>query len=104
MRQLSLGERMRCELAVSLLHAPRVLFLDEPTLGLDVVAQRRVRTFLAEHNRRTGATVLLTSHSMADVEALCERVLVIHRGTLLFEYLPRRGAWCCASRPRARPR
>ncbi len=84
-RQLSLGERMRCELAVSLLHAPRVLFLDEPTIGLDVVAQRRIRAFLAEYNRRHGATVLLTSHYMADVEALCERVLVIHRGALLFD-------------------
>jgi ABC-2 type transport system ATP-binding protein len=84
-RQLSLGERMRCELAVSLLHAPRVLFLDEPTLGLDAVAQRRVRAFLAEHNSRNGATVLLTSHYMADVEAVCRRVLVIHRGALLFD-------------------
>ena len=84
-RQLSLGERMRCELAGSLLHAPRVLFLDEPTLGLDVVAQRRIRAFLAEHNRRSGATLLLTSHYMADVEALCARVVVIHRGTLLFD-------------------
>jgi len=84
-RQLSLGERMRCELAVSLLHAPRVLFLDEPTLGLDVVAQRRIRAFLAEYNRRSGATLLLTSHYMADVEALCERVIVIHHGRLLFD-------------------
>ena len=84
-RQLSLGERMRCELAVSLLHTPRILFLDEPTIGLDVVAQRRVRTFLTEYNRRHGATILLTSHYMADVETLCARVLVIHRGALLFD-------------------
>jgi ABC-2 type transport system ATP-binding protein len=62
-----------------------VLFLDEPTLGLDVGAQRRIRAFLAEINRRSGATILLTSHAMADVEALCERVLVIHRGALLFD-------------------
>ncbi|MGH2350096.1 MAG: ABC transporter ATP-binding protein [Chloroflexota bacterium] len=84
-RQLSLGERMRCEVAVSLLHTPRVLFLDEPTIGLDVVAQRRIRAFLAAYNQRHGATILLTSHAMADVEALCQRVLVIHRGALLFD-------------------
>jgi ABC-2 type transport system ATP-binding protein len=84
-RQLSLGERMKCELAAALLHRPRMLFLDEPTIGLDVTMQRRVRAFLAEYNRRHGATVLLTSHYMADVEALCERVLVIDRGRLLFD-------------------
>jgi ABC-2 type transport system ATP-binding protein len=84
-RNLSLGERMKCEIAVSLLHRPEVLFLDEPTIGLDVVAQRRIRAFLAEYNRRTGATILLTSHYMADVEALCRRVLVIHHGRLVFD-------------------
>ncbi|HVB09352.1 MAG TPA: ATP-binding cassette domain-containing protein [Bacillota bacterium] len=84
-RNLSLGERMKCEVAVSLLHRPQVLFLDEPTIGLDVVAQRRIRAFLADYNRRTGATVLLTSHYMADVEALCRRVIVIHQGRLLFD-------------------
>jgi len=84
-RNLSLGERMKCELAVALLHRPRVLFLDEPTIGLDVTMQRRIRTFIAEYNRRTGATVLLTSHYMADVEALCRRVIVIHHGRLLFD-------------------
>jgi len=84
-RQLSLGERMRVELAGSLLHEPEVLFLDEPTLGLDVTVQRRVRRFIADYNARTGATILLTSHYMADVEALCQRVLVIHRGRLLFD-------------------
>ncbi|HTO93622.1 MAG TPA: ATP-binding cassette domain-containing protein, partial [Bacteroidota bacterium] len=84
-RNLSLGERMKCEIAASLLHQPRVVFLDEPTIGLDVTMQRRIRTFLAEYNRRSGATVLLTSHYMADVEALCRRVIVIHHGRLLFD-------------------
>ncbi len=84
-RQLSLGERMKCELAGSLLHRPDVVFLDEPTLGLDVQAQRRVREFVAEYAASTGATILLTSHYMADIEALAERVLVIHHGTLQFD-------------------
>ncbi|HEX5506596.1 MAG TPA: ATP-binding cassette domain-containing protein [Thermomicrobiales bacterium] len=84
-RTLSLGERMKCEIAAALLHRPRVLFLDEPTIGLDVTMQRRIRAFLGEYNRRYGATVLLTSHYMADVEALCRRVLVIHHGRLLFD-------------------
>lgn len=84
-RQLSLGERMKCELAAALLHRPDVLFLDEPTLGLDVTAQRRVREFISEYARSTGATVLLTSHYMADIEALAERVLVIHHGCLQFD-------------------
>ncbi len=84
-RNLSLGERMKCELAGALLHRPRVLFLDEPTLGLDVTAQRRIRGFIAEYAARYDATVLLTSHYMADVEALAERVLVIHHGALLFD-------------------
>jgi ABC-2 type transport system ATP-binding protein len=86
-RNLSLGERMKCEVAAALLHRPRVLFLDEPTLGLDVTMQRRLRAFIAEYNRRTGATVLLTSHYMADVEALCQRVIVIHHGAILFDGL-----------------
>src|SRR5574341_2677835 len=76
-RNLSLGERMKMEIAGALLHRPRVLFLDEPTIGLDVTMQRRLREFVAEYNRRYGATVLLTSHYMADVEALCRRVIVI---------------------------
>ena len=76
---------MKCEIAAALLHRPRVLFLDEPTIGLDVTAQRRIRAFIAEYNRRHGATVLLTSHYMADVEALCRRVIVIHHGRLLFD-------------------
>ena len=70
-RKLSLGQRMKAELLAALLHEPQVLFLDEPTLGLDVNAQARVRQFLADYNRRTGATVLLTSHYMADITALC---------------------------------
>ncbi|HXH98011.1 MAG TPA: ATP-binding cassette domain-containing protein [Gaiellaceae bacterium] len=84
-RQLSLGERMKVEIVGSLLHLPQVLFLDEPTIGLDVTMQRRIRGFVADYNARYGATVLLTSHYMADVEALCRRVLVIHHGRLLFD-------------------
>ena len=84
-RNLSLGERMKMEFAGALLHRPKVLFLDEPTLGLDVTMQRRIRAFVSEYNQRYGATVLLTSHYMADVEALCKRVIVIHRGKLLFD-------------------
>ncbi|MDZ7342566.1 MAG: ATP-binding cassette domain-containing protein [candidate division KSB1 bacterium] len=84
-RNLSLGERMKCELAMGLLHRPQVVFLDEPTIGLDVTMQRRIRSFIAEYNRRYGATVLLTSHYMADVEALCQRVIIIHHGRLLFD-------------------
>ncbi len=84
-RKLSLGERMKCELAAALLHQPRVLFLDEPTIGLDVTMQARVREFVAEYNRRYSATVLLTSHYMADVTALCKRVIVINRGRLLYD-------------------
>ena len=84
-RNLSLGERMKVEIIGALLHQPKVLFLDEPTIGLDVTMQRRIRTFVEEYNRRTSATVLLTSHYMADVEALCKRVIVIHNGKLLFD-------------------
>jgi len=84
-RNLSLGERMKCEIAAALLHRPQVVFLDEPTIGLDVTMQRRIRAFLAEYNRRSEATILLTSHYMADVEALCRRVIVIHHGRLLFD-------------------
>jgi len=84
-RQLSLGERMKVEIAAALLHRPKVLFLDEPTLGLDVPMQRRIRKFIADYNKQEGATVLLTSHYMADVQALCKRVIVIHHGELLFD-------------------
>jgi ABC-2 type transport system ATP-binding protein len=84
-RNLSLGERMKVEIVGSLLHRPRVLFLDEPTVGLDVRMQKRIRSFIAAYNRRHGATVLLTSHYMADVVALCRRVIVIHHGRILFD-------------------
>jgi ABC-2 type transport system ATP-binding protein len=84
-RNLSLGERMKAELVGVLLHRPRVLFLDEPTIGLDVTMQKRVRGFVADYNRRNGATVLLTSHYMADVLALCRRVIVIHHGRIRFD-------------------
>ena len=84
-RQLSLGERMKVETVGSLLHLPQVLFLDEPTIGLDVTMQKRLRSFIADYNARYGATVLLTSHYMADVEALCKRVIVIHHGQILFD-------------------
>jgi ABC-2 type transport system ATP-binding protein len=84
-RQLSLGERMKVEVVGSLLHRPQVLFLDEPTIGLDVTMQKRIRAFIAEYNRRYGATVLLTSHYKADVVALCRRVIVIHHGRIMFD-------------------
>jgi ABC-2 type transport system ATP-binding protein len=84
-RKLSLGERMKCELLASLLHHPEVLFLDEPTLGLDVNAQTAVRGFLREYNRKYKATILLTSHYMADITALCKRVLLIHQGRLFYD-------------------
>ena len=84
-RQLSLGERMKCELAVALLHRPKVLFLDEPTIGLDVSMQAVVRTFIKAYNERFGATVLLTSHYMEDVAALCPRVMVIDRGRMIYD-------------------
>lgn len=84
-RKLSLGERMKCELAAALLHRPKVLFLDEPTIGLDVNMQVRIREFIAEYNRRFDATVILTSHYMADVTALCRRIIVIDRGKIVFD-------------------
>jgi ABC-2 type transport system ATP-binding protein len=84
-RNLSLGERMKVEFAAALIHQPRVLFLDEPTIGLDVTMQSRIRRFVAEYNRRTDATILLTSHYMDDVVALCKRVIVIHHGHLLYD-------------------
>jgi ABC-2 type transport system ATP-binding protein len=84
-RKLSLGERMKAELLAALLHKPRVLFLDEPTLGLDINAQAAVRDFLRHYNRRYNATVLLTSHYMADITALCERVMLIHEGHLMHD-------------------
>jgi ABC-2 type transport system ATP-binding protein len=84
-RKLSLGERMKCELLAALLHEPQVLFLDEPTLGLDVNAQDAIRSFLRDYNRRLGATVILTSHYMADITALCERVVLIHEGKKIYD-------------------
>jgi ABC-2 type transport system ATP-binding protein len=84
-RKLSLGERMKAELLAALLHQPQVLFLDEPTLGLDVNAQAAVREFLREYNQRYQATILLTSHYMADITALCDRVMLIHQGLLIYD-------------------
>jgi ABC-2 type transport system ATP-binding protein len=84
-RKLSLGERMKAELLAALLHQPQVLFLDEPTLGLDVNAQASVREYLRSYNERFAATILLTSHYMADITALCERVLLIHQGRLIYD-------------------
>jgi len=84
-RKLSLGERMKCELVAALLYAPKVIFLDEPTLGLDVVSQKRIREFLRELHKEQGGTFLLTSHYMQDVQELCERVVVIDHGTVVFE-------------------
>ncbi len=84
-RELSLGERMKMELIAALLHRPRVLFLDEPTIGLDVISQKNVRQFLREYNRKHRVTILLTSHYMADIKELCERVIVIHKGTKIYD-------------------
>ncbi|MBI4627029.1 MAG: ABC transporter ATP-binding protein [Verrucomicrobia bacterium] len=84
-RELSLGERMKMELIAALLHRPRVLFLDEPTIGLDVVSQKAVRQFLRDYNRRFRVTILLTSHYMADIKELCERVIVIHKGSKIYD-------------------
>ncbi len=84
-RELSLGERTKMELIASLLHEPRVLFLDEPTIGLDVVSQKTVREFLREHNARHQTTILLTSHYMGDIEELCQRVIIIDHGTIFFD-------------------
>ncbi len=84
-RQLSLGERMKCELAAALIHAPRILFMDEPTIGLDVSMQSVIRGFIRSYNERRGATILLTSHYMEDVAALCPRVIVIDKGKLSYD-------------------
>src|SRR5438270_2081009 len=84
-RELSLGERMKMELIASLLHQPKVLFLDEPTIGLDVVSQKTVREFLRSYNATHKITVLLTSHYMADIRELCRRVIIIHRGKIFFD-------------------
>ena len=84
-RKLSLGERMKCELIAALLHGPKVVFLDEPTIGLDLVSQKRIRDFLKNLNREEGSTMILTSHYMQDVQELCDRVIVIDHGTIIFD-------------------
>lgn len=84
-RQLSLGQRMRADLAAALLHDPRILFLDEPTIGLDVVAKERIRTFLGHINQHLGVTVILTTHDLADIVRLCQRVVLIDQGRLIFD-------------------
>jgi ABC-2 type transport system ATP-binding protein len=84
-RELSLGERMKMELIAALLHRPKILFLDEPTIGLDVVSQKTVREFLREHNRKEKTTILLTSHYMTDIQELCERVIIIDKGAITFD-------------------
>lgn len=86
-RKLSLGQRMKCELVAALLHSPKILFLDEPTIGLDVVMQKKLREFVKEYNRKYNATIILTSHYMGDVEALCKRVIIINHGKILFDGL-----------------
>lgn len=84
-RKLSLGERMKCELIATLLHRPKILFLDEPTIGLDVVMQKTIRDFIASYNHHFKATIILTSHYMEDVKELCKRVIIIDKGRLLFD-------------------
>ncbi|MCL5090787.1 MAG: ABC transporter ATP-binding protein [Patescibacteria group bacterium] len=84
-RKLSLGQRMKCELIAALLHSPKVLFLDEPTIGLDVVSQKKMRDFIKEYNRRKKSTIILTSHYMDDVKELCKRVIIIDKGKLIFD-------------------
>lgn len=84
-RKLSLGQRMKCELIAALIHTPKVLFLDEPTIGLDVVAQKKLRTFIKEYNKKYNSTIILTSHYMGDVAQLCERVIIINRGKLGYD-------------------
>ncbi|MDD5434463.1 MAG: ABC transporter ATP-binding protein [Nitrospira sp.] len=84
-RKLSLGQRMKCELAAALLHSPKVLFLDEPTIGLDIIAQEKIRHYIKEYNKLKNTTVLLTSHYMRDVERLCNRVIVISNGSIIYD-------------------
>lgn len=84
-RQLSLGQRMKMELIAALLHKPQILFLDEPTIGLDVVMQKKIRDFIKEYNKRAESTILLTSHYMADVKELCKRIIIIDRGKIMYD-------------------
>ena len=84
-RKLSLGQRMKCELITALIHSPKVLFLDEPTIGLDVVMQKKLRDFLKEYNKKYKSTIILTSHYMEDVKELCERVIIIDHGKILYD-------------------
>jgi ABC-2 type transport system ATP-binding protein len=84
-RKLSLGQRMKCELIAALLHKPKVIFLDEPTIGLDIVVQRKIRAFLKEYNRKYNATIILTSHYMDDVKEICDRVILINRGRKVYD-------------------
>lgn len=84
-RRLSLGQRMKCELVATLLHSPKVLFLDEPTIGLDVVAQKNIRDFIKKHNQQKKTTILLTSHNMNDIRELCERVIIINYGKIIYD-------------------
>lgn len=84
-RKLSLGQRMKCELIASLLHSPKVLFCDEPTIGLDVIAQQNIRNFIREYNREFRATIILTSHNMTDVQSLCKRVIIINEGKIIYD-------------------
>jgi ABC-2 type transport system ATP-binding protein len=84
-RRLSLGERMKLEMIAALLHRPRVLFLDEPTIGLDIISQRKIREFLCQYNQRFGTTILLTSHYMEDIQALCKRVIIINHGRKVYD-------------------
>jgi ABC-2 type transport system ATP-binding protein len=84
-RQLSLGERMKCELIAALIHNPKVLFLDEPTIGLDVVAQKKIRDFIKRYNQKRKTTIILTSHYMEDIEQLCERIVIIDKGKIIFD-------------------
>ena len=86
-RRMSLGQRMKMELIASMIHNPQVIFLDEPTIGLDVMAQNRFREFIKEYNKQTGATVILTSHNLADVEALCKKVILINHGKITHNQL-----------------
>lgn len=89
-RRLSLGERMKMEVIGAILHLPKVIFLDEPTIGLDVLASKKLREFLRAHNQREGATIILTSHNMDDISELCKRVLLIKEGSLIFDGNPKR--------------